>query len=166
MTDANTLYDEDFAAWSRQQAAALRATARGGTNQKLDWENLAEEIEDLSKRERQDLASRISTIIEHLIKLAHSPANEPRKGWRQTIRRSRLEIERILEGSPSLRREVPNLATKEARSAAELAMEDMDGRGELPRSLQGTLKAKSYLDLVAYTEDQILGDWFPPEPKP
>jgi hypothetical protein len=165
MTDVSALYDEDFVAWSKQQADALRSAARTGSNHLLDWENLAEEIEDLSKRERQDLASRISTIIEHLIKLGHSPADEPRNGWRQTVRRSRLEIQRILEASPSLRREVPNLATKEARGAVELAMEDMDSRGELSPALQQALKAKSYLDLFSYTPDQILDDWFPPEPE-
>src|SRR5262249_9612563 len=75
MTDPiKTLYDEDFLVWSRQQAKALRSAARGSSNQTLDWQNLAEEIEDLGKRERRELASRVSTIIEHLIKLARSPA--------------------------------------------------------------------------------------------
>ncbi len=49
MTDLKTLYDEDFVAWAEHQAEALRAAARGGSNQALDWENLAEEIEDLGK---------------------------------------------------------------------------------------------------------------------
>jgi hypothetical protein len=47
MTNPKTLYEQDTAAWSRQQAEALRAAARGSSNQPLDWENLAEEIEDL-----------------------------------------------------------------------------------------------------------------------
>ena len=161
-------YDKDFSAWSIEHQcslAAARETARGGTNQTLDWENIAEEIEDLSRRERQGLASRISTIIEHLVKLAHSSATDPRNGWRHAIRRSRLEIERILEASPSLKSEVANLVLKEAGDAVGLAMEDMSGRGELPRSLQGILKSKSYLDLFSCTPDQILGDWFPPEPQ-
>jgi len=56
MAGLKTLYDEDFAAWSKQQAEALRAAARGGSKQQLDWENLAEEIErlgSLSGRPRQ-----------------------------------------------------------------------------------------------------------------
>ena len=44
MADLKSLYKDDTAAWSEQQAAALRAAARGGSNQLLDWENLAEEI--------------------------------------------------------------------------------------------------------------------------
>ena len=47
MDEAAALYKADFAAWSKNQADALRSAARGGSNQKLDWENLAEEIESL-----------------------------------------------------------------------------------------------------------------------
>ena len=49
MPDVKTLYDQDFVTWAEQQAEALRAAGRGTTNQPLDWENLAEEIEDLPK---------------------------------------------------------------------------------------------------------------------
>jgi Domain of unknown function DUF29 len=51
-----THYDEDFVAWSQQQAEALRAAARGGSNQVIDWQNLAEEIEGLGKS-RQGMPS-------------------------------------------------------------------------------------------------------------
>ena len=49
MADTRTLYEEDFVAWTEQQAEALRSAARGSTNQPLDWENLAEEIESLGR---------------------------------------------------------------------------------------------------------------------
>jgi hypothetical protein len=35
MTDSKTLYDQDFVAWTEQQADALRSAARGSTNQPL-----------------------------------------------------------------------------------------------------------------------------------
>ena len=44
MTDLKTLYEHRFAAWAQQQAEALRAAARGASNQLLDREHLAEEI--------------------------------------------------------------------------------------------------------------------------
>jgi hypothetical protein len=44
MTNLKTLYEHDFAAWKQQQAEALRASARGGSNQLLDREHLAEKI--------------------------------------------------------------------------------------------------------------------------
>lgn len=165
MPDVKTLYDEDFVAWSKQQAEALRSAARTGSNQLLDWENLAEEIESLGRSDKRELASRTAIIIEHQVKLACSPARDPRPGWQQTIRRERAEIERILDDSPSLRREVSNIASKVAGGAIELALRELDSRGELSRPLQEALRAKKYLDLFSYTPEQILGDWFPPEPK-
>jgi Domain of unknown function DUF29 len=88
MVDLKTLYGEDFVAWSKQPAEALRAAARAGSNQSLDWENLAEEIEDLGNSLRVAVDSQASRIIQHQVKLAHSPAVDTRRGWRRTIRQS------------------------------------------------------------------------------
>ena len=67
MTALKTLYEEDTVAWAEQQAAALRAAARGGSNQALDWENLAEEIESLGAAQRSALGSHVMRIIQHLV---------------------------------------------------------------------------------------------------
>jgi hypothetical protein len=109
MPDLKTLYETDTVAWSEHQAAALRAAALGGSNQHLDWANLAEEIEDLAKSLRRRLRRQIARIIHHQVKLEYSPAIEPRNGWRRTIRLARVDIARILEDSPSLKREIPRL---------------------------------------------------------
>jgi Domain of unknown function DUF29 len=90
MADLKTLYEHDFAAWAQQQAEALRTAAHGGSNQLLDWENLAEEIESLGTSQRSALAGYIMRIIQHLVKLEYSPAVEPRNGWRRTISLARL----------------------------------------------------------------------------
>ena len=100
MAGAKTLYESDTAAWAEQQAAALRAAARGGSNQLLDWEHLAQEIEGLSKSLRLGLRSQISRIVQHHVKLRYSPSPDPRNSWRRTIRQARAEIDRILEDSP------------------------------------------------------------------
>ena len=81
MTELKSLYDTDFHAWSQQQAEALRAATRDGSNQRLDLGNLAEEIEDLGKSVRRELQSQIRRIVRHLVKLEHSPAVEPRREW-------------------------------------------------------------------------------------
>jgi hypothetical protein len=165
MSEVKTLYDEDFVLWSKQQAEALRAAARGGSNQPLDWENLAGEIEDLGKSDRRELGSRIREIIEHLVKLEHSRSTEPRRGWRASIRRQRTEIDALLKDSPSLRREVLAIIQDETRRGGKNAVADLGEYGELPASGRKRLKAPSYLDLLSYTAEQVLGDWFPPEPK-
>jgi uncharacterized protein DUF29 len=92
MTDLKMLYAEDFVAWSKLQAEALRTAARTGSNQLLYWENLAEEIEDLGNSLRFAVEGQISRIIQHQVKLAHSPAVDPRKGWRRSARRGRRSI--------------------------------------------------------------------------
>ena len=84
MTDLKTLYETDTAAWSEHQAAALRAAALGGSNQPLDWGNLAEEIEDLAKSLRRRLRGQIARIIQHQVKLEYTLALDPRNGWRRT----------------------------------------------------------------------------------
>jgi hypothetical protein len=157
MTDPKQLHDEDFALWSKQQADALRAAARGGSNQPIDWENLAEEIDDLGNSLRYALESQISRIIQHQVKLEHSPAADPRKGWRRTVRQARAEIDRILRKNPSLRRDVPDLIQEETRRAIDLAIRDLEEFDELDALSVPSLRTASF------TEEQILGDWFPDE---
>ena len=92
MPDGASLYETDFHAWSRQQVEALRAAARAGSKLALDFETLAEEVEDLGKGLRTELRRCVETIVEHLLKLQFSPSAEPRAGWRGTVRRSRREV--------------------------------------------------------------------------
>jgi hypothetical protein len=44
-------YEADFFAWTQDQAQLLRARGRLG----LDWDNLAEEIESMGRRDRRAL---------------------------------------------------------------------------------------------------------------
>jgi hypothetical protein len=64
MSDMETLYSEDFLEWSKNQAEALRAAARTGSNQKLDWENLAEEIESSGTSKKIALRSETRRIVQ------------------------------------------------------------------------------------------------------
>jgi hypothetical protein len=145
-------YDTDLALWAAEQARALRDAGRAGTNLPIDWENVAEEIESLGKSQGRELASRIRTILVHLLKLQTSPAADPRAGWRETIVAQRSEVEAVLEDSPSLRQTVGQVIEKElpaARRQVSIALAD---HGEAPGVDPGRLD---------YTEAQVLGDWFP-----
>ena len=88
------LYDRDFLLWTKDQAAALRRAK--GANLPLDWENLAEEIESLGISQRTALRSQLRRILRHLFKLEASPRAEPRRGWKESVRGARAEIEDIL----------------------------------------------------------------------
>jgi hypothetical protein len=146
------LYDQDLVLWSEEQGRALRAAAGAGWNAPIDWANVAEEIESLGRSERRALASHIAIVIEHLLKLQASPATEPARGWRDTIRRARQKIEDVLEESPSLRQEVADLVTRQTSRARALVRANFEDYGEQP-----------LLDIAAvtYTEAQVLGDWLP-----
>ncbi|HVH79325.1 MAG TPA: DUF29 domain-containing protein [Stellaceae bacterium] len=160
MPDVKALYDEDFVAWSRDQAEALRSAGRTGSNHKLDWENLAEEIESLGTAQRSAIGSHIMRIIQHLTKLEHSPADEPRRGWRRSVRLARIQIERRLEDNPSLKAELNQIVEDEMRRGIEYAIADLEEYGEFDEVGATALRR------ARYTPEQILGDWFPPEPQP
>jgi hypothetical protein len=158
MTDSQTLYDEDFVAWTEQQAAALRSARRSSTNQLLDWENLAEEIESLGRSDRRELHSQIYRIIRHLAKLQFSPAADPRRGWRESIADGRVQVELVLADSPSLRQQVEIILSAQTPKALNRALFDLGEFGEIESSTRRALQQ------TRYTVDQVLGDWFPPDP--
>jgi Domain of unknown function DUF29 len=147
------LHDADIVLWSAQQSRLLRRLGAGEhINEQADWDNLAEEIEAFGKSQTRELASRIATILEHLIKLQASPARDPRAGWRGTIRRERREVERLLADAPSLRRTLPAVVAEELPAARAAVLEDLTDRGEA---------AKVDLADLTIRPDQVLGDWFP-----
>lgn len=158
MPDVKTLYDEDFVAWSKEQAVVLRAAARSGSNLPLDWENLAEEVEGLGIPERRALHSQIQRAIRHPLKLQFSPVTEPRRGWWEAVSDARSEIEAVLRMSPSLKSESQSVIEEETSRASQRTIADLEMYGEIDRAGAVRLRA------AAYTAEQILGDWFPPGP--
>jgi hypothetical protein len=97
-----TLYDQDFYAWTQQQAELLRA----GQWQQIDVENLVEEIESLGKQERRELENRLGVLLGHLLKWVYQPEAHS-KSWAATVREQRREILRLLKLNPSLKPYLP-----------------------------------------------------------
>lgn len=142
------LHGSDLYAWSKAQADLLRAGRFG----ELDLANLIEEIEDVGGAMRRAVRNRIRTIMEHLLKLEHSPATEPRAGWRATIRTQRVRLRDAL--TPALRREVEQdlpALYDDARVLADGALRD---HGE-------DAAADALSDICPYALDRITGDWLP-----
>lgn len=150
---ATSLYDIDFVAWTRQQATELRRLNDSRLNVPLDFALLADEVEDLGSERKLAFESFLEVIIEHLLKLSHSPAVAPRKKWMISIHAARRSALRRMTGS--LRRE---------------AAEDLDKLFEGARSavvfsmrLYGEIEAIDTLPTSnPYTLDQLLDtDWWP-----
>jgi hypothetical protein len=95
---ATTPYDKDVILWSQEQARLLRA----GRFAELDVEHLADEIEDVGKSEKRELASRVAVLLAHLLKWSGQPENRS-KSWRATIVLQRKRIALALKATPSLK---------------------------------------------------------------
>jgi hypothetical protein len=91
-------YEQDIVAWANEQASFIRA----GRFDLLDLENIAEEIEDVGKSEKRELASRMTVLIIHLLKWQFQAA---RRGtsWQRTIKEQRKAIASEILDTPSLK---------------------------------------------------------------
>ncbi len=125
----DSLYERDFHDWAMAQAVALRAAAEGRAAA-LDWENLADEIEALGRREPSKLESRLEAIDVHLLKLACARDADPAAGWRVTVIRSRRAVERLLRANPSFRARLPSLAGETTDSARRDAASELEACGD------------------------------------
>ena len=91
-------YDSDVILWAEEQARLLRA----GRFAELDIEHIADEIEDVGKSEKRELASRMAVLLAHLLKWRFQPEKRT-KSWRTTIKGQRRSIEAALRATPSLK---------------------------------------------------------------
>jgi hypothetical protein len=145
---AKDLYEEDFYVWAKEQAELLRA----GRFEALDLDHLTLEVEDLAGSLERSVRCHAITIMVHLLKLQHFSAQEPRLGWRETVRTQRSEL--LNDLTPSLRRHLgerlPDLYAR-ARHDADGSLRD---HGE-------AVAADALPETCPYTLDQITGDWLP-----
>ncbi len=92
------LYQSDHYSRAVAQARALR----GHRVENLDWENLAEEVEDLANRNADALESQSERLIGHLLKIVVAPSRLRDKNlrlWQLTVRDARRKISTILKKS-------------------------------------------------------------------
>ena len=153
MSEPAELYDVDFYRWTQEQAALLRQVPGERINPPIDWKHAAEEIEDMGLSDLRAVNSRISVILEHLLKLEHSPAGDPRDGWVETVFRCRGDVSRILDDSPSLRGKLAERWRKEyalaRRSAVRSLARDGVGAEEIPAEPPYNRRAGARSGLVA-----------------
>lgn len=151
--DRGARYEEDFYAWTQQQAAALRRAGASRVNADVDWANVAEEVEDMGKAERRQIQSRLGVLAVHLLKWLHCPELLDRcaRQWRLTIIEQRDELAAELKDSPSLlhraRDAWPVIVDKSRRKAA--------AEAEVPLT--------RFPQVSTITLAQALDDAFPPD---
>ena len=91
-------YDQDVVAWASEQARLIRT----GQFDKLDVEHIADEIEDVGKSEKRELASRMAVLLAHLLKWQFQPARQSKR-WQRTIKEQRKSLALHLGEVPSLK---------------------------------------------------------------
>jgi hypothetical protein len=87
MSDQSDLYDTDIARWSERQAELLRRMGKGEcVNDQVDWENVAEEIEDMGNNVVRGVASHLVQALLHDLKAEAWPLSREVPLWRAEAR--------------------------------------------------------------------------------
>ena len=140
------LYDQDFYAWSGQQAALLRA----GNLSQADLENIAEEIDSMGRTEKRELVSRLTVLVLHLLKWRFQPLLRS-PSWRATIRVQRRDLTKHIADNPSLKSQVPD------------AVEWAYGNALLLAETETGLPETSFPAACPYEFGQMMDEGFWPE---
>lgn len=113
------LYETDFYNWLSENARLLRS----GRLSEIDVLNIAEELESMGKSERRALLSRLTVLLAHLLKWQYQPTRQSRS-WRNTILVQRLDINELLQDSPSLTHAIDDRIQAAYQKACLLAEEE------------------------------------------
>lgn len=113
-----TLYELDETAWL-DQMAELVAQRR---YDELDSVNLSEYLQDMARRDRREVLSRLVVLLTHILKWEGQPEQRS-NSWRSTIVEQRRELNELLE-SGTLRRHAADVLDKAYRQARVQAAAD------------------------------------------
>ncbi len=91
-------YETDFYTWTQEQSALLKA----GQFSELDLDNLVEEIESMGRSEKRALESRLTDLLQQLLKWQYQPVRRGRS-WQLTIKIQRIEFLKVLRDNPGLK---------------------------------------------------------------
>lgn len=149
-------YDQDFVAWAEATAQLLKQRRFD----EIDLESLTEEVQDLARRDKQQLQSRLSELLLHLLKWQYQPERRSYPGtnhnwnensWARSIDNQRNEIKDLLEYSPSLSNFLSDSINK------------CYGRARKGAQRDTRLPIATFPEHCPYTETQILDDEFWPD---
>lgn len=140
------LYEADYVLWIEANLERLKA----GDYAQVDWTNLIEEIEYVSRKERRSLKSNLVVVLLHLLKWQYQRERRSRS-WKGSLEEHRRRMRDILETSPSLKSYLQQCYEQVYADAVRQATAETD----LPRSL--------FPVDCPYRLDQVLDPEFLPE---
>lgn len=143
--------DRDFYSWATETAQAIRERSFTA----VDWESVAEELDDMGRSEQRELESRLCVLLAHLLKWQHRPdpipeTSWPKKSWALTIKEQRRRTRRVLKQSPGLKR------------CLEGTFADAYGDARLQAAGDCGSDENAFPETCPWTFDQILDDRYWP----
>jgi len=145
-TPVTNLYEQDFYLWLEATAALLKARKF----EKLDVENLVEEIECMGRSEKKSVESNLEVILVHLLKYKYQP-NKRSNSWRVTLLEHRRRLSRDFRTSPSLKRYFLETFAYCYQGARKLA------------SVETEMAITTFPQESPFTPEQVLDEDFLPE---
>lgn len=119
-------YEKDFYKWSSDQAKLLKKKAFD----KVDLENIIEEIESLGRSDKRALRSHLRVLLMHMLKMEYQPHGGMGNSlsWKKSISNARHEIKMLTDDSPSLKK----MVTAFTAEAYEFAKDDAYSETGIP----------------------------------
>jgi hypothetical protein len=117
------LYDRDVLEWAEQQAALLRRIARGERVNDLDWEHVAEEIEDVGLSELSAVRSYLRQLLLHMMKLCGWPACQACEHWRNELDIFQAEAAERFTPTMRQRLDIPTLYQQARRAVSRMRID-------------------------------------------
>jgi hypothetical protein len=113
------LYQTDFNRWLETTTILLKK----GDLENLDLENLIEEIEGMSRSEKDAMESNLRILLMHLLKWK-CQVSKRSNSWLYTIREHRKRIQKAFKKSPSLKPYFKEIFAESYQDARELAADE------------------------------------------
>ncbi len=125
--DLEREYNQDFHQWIKHHITLLRE----GRLSEIDTGHLIEELEDMARRDRDELVSRLVILMAHLLKwqfqlgqLSEQWKEFDGRSWRRSIIEQRNEILRQLRNKPSLKSYLPDAVVEAYPDAIKIAVQE------------------------------------------
>jgi len=147
-------YNQDFHQWIEHHITLLRE----GRLSEIDTDHLIEELEDMARRDRDELVSHLVILIAHLLKwqvqlgqLSEQWKEFDGRNWRRSIIEQRNEILRQLRNKPSLKSYLPDAVVEAYPDAVKIATQETK------------LALSAFPSESPYSIEQLLDEYFYPE---
>ena len=150
-------YETDYYSWAQRQVDFIR----NRTYDRVDWNNVAEEILAIAKKDTRQLESRLEVLLIHLLTVRCQPDYPNKSSWNSTIDTQRKRIRVLLEDNPSLK----HFQDEELINAWQSITKSKAGipAARLFVDSQGNIRARNLPCECPWDFEDVVGDHFYPD---